>query len=184
MGNLAFIGSHSINGVSALHSDLVTQDDVPGSRPPLPRAASNNKTNGITFRRWLYRGQSGPHPNLLVETCAAPKSWTTPRPSPSCCQFRRRRFRPARALRRRTAGQQGGAGPADRDRLDMHASIPNALFDVQIKRIHEYKRQLLNILETIALYDAMRAQPWRKDWAPRVKIFAGKAAASYHAWPS
>ncbi len=56
---------------------------------------------------------------------------------------------------------------------------PDALFDVQIKRIHEYKRQLLNILETVALYNAMRAQPTR-DWVPRVKIFAGKAAASYH----
>ena len=56
---------------------------------------------------------------------------------------------------------------------------PEALFDVQIKRIHEYKRQLLNILETIALYNAMRAQPTR-PWVPRVKIFAGKAAAGYH----
>jgi starch phosphorylase len=56
---------------------------------------------------------------------------------------------------------------------------PDAMFDTQIKRVHEYKRQLLNILETVALYDAMRAQPTR-DWAPRVKIFAGKAAASYH----
>src|ERR1700719_1051041 len=55
---------------------------------------------------------------------------------------------------------------------------PDALFDVQIKRIHQYKRQLLNILETIALYAAMRAQP-NRDWVPRVKIFAGKAAASY-----
>ena len=56
---------------------------------------------------------------------------------------------------------------------------PDAMFDVQIKRIHEYKRQLLNILETVALYDAIRAQPTR-NWMPRVKIFAGKAAASYH----
>jgi starch phosphorylase len=56
---------------------------------------------------------------------------------------------------------------------------PSAMFDVQIKRIHEYKRQLLNILETVALYEAMRADPAR-DWTPRVKIFAGKAAASYH----
>jgi starch phosphorylase len=56
---------------------------------------------------------------------------------------------------------------------------PSAMFDVQIKRIHEYKRQLLNILETVALYAEMRAHPTR-DWTPRVKIFAGKAAASYH----
>ena len=52
------------------------------------------------------------------------------------------------------------------------------MFDVQIKRIHEYKRQLLNIIETVALYDAIRAHPER-DWVPRVKIFAGKAAPSY-----
>ncbi len=63
------------------------------------------------------------------------------------------------------------------DRLHIKVD-PDALFDVQIKRIHEYKRQLLNILETIALYNAIRAQPTR-NWAPRVKIFAGKAAANY-----
>ena len=56
---------------------------------------------------------------------------------------------------------------------------PDAIFDVQIKRIHEYKRQLLNLLETISLYNAIRAQPTH-GWAPRVKIFAGKAAAGYH----
>jgi len=55
---------------------------------------------------------------------------------------------------------------------------PDAVFDVQVKRIHEYKRQLLNILDTIALYNAMRAQP-TQDWVPRVKIFSGKAAAGY-----
>ena len=64
------------------------------------------------------------------------------------------------------------------ERTDVTVS-PDALFDVQIKRIHEYKRQLLNILQTVATYNAMRAQP-TKDWVPRVKIFAGKAAASYH----
>jgi starch phosphorylase len=63
------------------------------------------------------------------------------------------------------------------DRLDLRLD-PDALFDVQIKRIHEYKRQLLNILETVASYLAIRAEPSR-NWVPRVKIFAGKAAASY-----
>ena len=64
-----------------------------------------------------------------------------------------------------------------RDRLGLRLD-PAALFDVQIKRIHEYKRQLLNLLETIARYRAIRADPER-DWLPRVKIFAGKAAPSY-----
>ena len=64
------------------------------------------------------------------------------------------------------------------DQLDLRID-PGALFDVQIKRIHEYKRQLLNIIETVALYDSLRSHPER-DWVPRVKIFAGKAASSYH----
>src|SRR5581483_4770207 len=66
---------------------------------------------------------------------------------------------------------------AIRERIGVTVS-PDALFDVQIKRIHEYKRQLLNLLETVALYNAMRVHPER-DWVPRVKIFAGKAAATY-----
>src|SRR5262249_1420175 len=64
------------------------------------------------------------------------------------------------------------------DRLDIKVD-PDALFDVQIKRIHEYKRQLLNLLETVALYNAIRSHP-TLNWVPRVKILAGKAAASYH----
>ena len=56
---------------------------------------------------------------------------------------------------------------------------PNALFDIQVKRIHEYKRQLLNIIETVALYDQIRSHP-ELNWVPRVKIFAGKAAPTYH----
>ena len=69
---------------------------------------------------------------------------------------------------------------ADLIRRELEIRVdPSALFDVQIKRIHEYKRQLLNILEAIALYNAIRARPM-DDWTPRVKIFAGKAAASYH----
>ena len=66
-----------------------------------------------------------------------------------------------------------------RERMSLRVD-PDALFDVQIKRIHEYKRQLLNLVETVALYDRIRSHPERR-WVPRVKIFAGKAASSYHA---
>ena len=69
---------------------------------------------------------------------------------------------------------------SDLIRRDLEIRVdPSALFDVQVKRIHEYKRQLLNILEAVALYNAIRARPM-DDWTPRVKVFAGKAAASYH----
>src|SRR5690606_31488973 len=64
-----------------------------------------------------------------------------------------------------------------KDRLNITV-LPDAMFDVQIKRIHEYKRQLLNIIHAVALYDEIRAHP-EKEWVPRVKIFAGKAAPSY-----
>ena len=65
-----------------------------------------------------------------------------------------------------------------RDRMGLRLD-PNAIFDIQVKRIHEYKRQLLNIIETVALYDQIRSHPER-NWVPRVKIFAGKAAPTYH----
>jgi starch phosphorylase len=86
------------------------------------------------------------------------------------------RFRNAFAAVKRANKEQLVGLVADRMgiRLD-----PSALFDVQIKRIHEYKRQLLNIIETVALYDQIRSRP-EKDWLPRVKFFAGKAAPSYH----
>ena len=88
--------------------------------------------------------------------------------SPSFCrQFAARRRHSKRAL-----------ASIIQDRLGITVN-PEAMFDVQIKRIHEYKRQLLNLLHTVALYQAMRNDP-STNWVPRVKIFAGKAAASYH----
>ena len=174
MGNLAFLGSHSINGVAALHSELMKTTVFADFFRLFPDRM-NNKTNGITFRRWLYQSNPG-LTNLLVEICG-PAVLDDPGELKKLLAVAGDSAVHDRlaAVRRQN---KVALARIIRDRLDIKVN-PGALFDVQIKRIHEYKRQLLNVLETIALYDSMRANP-AKNWAPRVKIFSGKAAASYH----
>ncbi|HVF63365.1 MAG TPA: glycogen/starch/alpha-glucan phosphorylase [Casimicrobiaceae bacterium] len=173
MGHLAFLGAHRVNGVSALHTDLM-RETVFNDFHRLYPARIVNKTNGITFRRWLFEANPG-LTALLVET-AGPTILDDANALAEFARFvddgevrahfmrlrRDNKIRLARIVAQRTGMS-----------LD-----PDALFDVQVKRIHEYKRQLLNVLETIALYHAMRDDPTR-GWVPRVKIFAGKAAAGY-----
>ena len=134
-----------------------------------------NKTNGITFRRWLHAGQSRPHRALLREVCGDDVL------DESTAIVRLADHADDAALHERLGAVKRtnkiALGRLIYERLGLRVD-PDALFDVQIKRIHEYKRQLLNLLETVALYDAIRAEP-NRNWVPRVKIFAGKAAASY-----
>jgi starch phosphorylase len=173
MGHLAFLGAHRVNGVSALHTDLLRKTVFRDFHALHPDRIVN-KTNGITFRRWLF--EANPGLTALLVDAAGSRVFDDPNALAafaSCADDSavRARFAALRrankvALARRVAERTGV-------RLD-----PDALFDVQIKRIHEYKRQLLNIMETIALYQAMRDDP-KRDWVPRVKIFAGKAAAGY-----
>ena len=173
MGHLAYLGSHKVNGVSALHSDLMKVTVFRDLNTAYPNRITN-KTNGITFRRWLY--QANPGLTGLIGEAIGPaflddaSRLTELAPHASDPAFQEKFGRVKLANKERLAR-------VILDRCEVKVD-PHALFDVQIKRIHEYKRQLLNILETIAVYDAMRAQPTR-DWIPRVKIFAGKAAASY-----
>jgi starch phosphorylase len=173
MGQLAFVGSHRINGVSAMHSDLM-RDTVFHDLNHLYPGRITNKTNGITFRRWLMLANPK-LTDLLREVCGEAVTddfsrfeLLEARASDNAFQqaFRKIKLHNKIALARLIA-----------ERLNIKVDA-SALFDVQIKRIHEYKRQLLNILETVALYLAMKDEP-QKDWVPRVKIFAGKAAASY-----
>jgi glycogen phosphorylase len=173
MGHLAFLGSHRVNGVSVLHTELM-RTTVFKEFHRLHPDRIVDETNGITFRRWLH--QANPRlTRLLCEVCGA-EILDDP------------------AVLGRLAAQAGDRALQERLSAVKHANKralarlvrdvlglridPGALFDVQIKRIHEYKRQLLNLLETIARYQAIRADPER-DWVPRVKIFAGKAAPSY-----
>ena len=173
MGQLAFVGSHKVNGVSALHTELMKETVFSDLHRLFPDRITN-KTNGITVRRWLMQANPG-LTKLLVDTIGPAVLDDIERLSDldayaDDASFQGRFATVKRANKARLASLiRDGAGVV----VD-----PDALFDVHIKRIHEYKRQLLNILETIALYNQIRAHPERQ-WVPRVKVFAGKAAASY-----
>jgi starch phosphorylase len=174
MGHLAVVGSHKVNGVSALHSDLLKQTVFADFHRLFPDRLTN-KTNGITFRRWLQQCNPG-LTSLLVEAIGPEVlddagALAKLKPLASDKGFQEKFAAVKRA-------NKVALAELVRDRFQLRLD-PDAIFDVQIKRIHEYKRQLLNVLEAVALYDEIRSQPTR-DWTPRVKIFAGKAASSYH----
>src|SRR5438309_6142181 len=173
MGHLAFVGSHKVNGVSALHTKLMRETVFADLHRIYPNRIVN-KTNGITFRRWLH--QANPRlTKLLSEVCGRevlddvsvlPRLAEYADDHGAVWRLAAVKRANKRALARFVHEQMGVT-------ID-----PSALFDVHIKRIHAYKRQLLNLLDTVARYHAIRANP-QADWVPRVKIFAGKAAASY-----
>ncbi|RWM31986.1 glycogen/starch/alpha-glucan phosphorylase [Mesorhizobium sp.] len=174
MGNLAFVGSHSINGVSALHTELM-KETVFADLHKLYPDRINNKTNGITPRRWLI--QCNPGLTALAREAIGDRFMDDIEaikdldPLADDAAFREKFAAVKRQNKARLANLVA-------DRLGIRLD-PSALFDIQVKRIHEYKRQLLNILEAVALYDQIRSHPER-EWMPRVKFFGGKAAPSYH----
>ena len=174
MGWLAFIGSHKVNGVSALHTDLMKKT-VFRDLHELHPGRIVNKTNGITFRRWL--SQANPLLTDVIIDAIGPGMLDDPTELDKLTALADDTGLHDRLIAARRQNKIALA-KIIMERNEVKVD-PDALFDVQIKRIHEYKRQLLNILETVAVYNAMRAQPMRA-WLPRVKIFAGKAAASYH----
>jgi starch phosphorylase len=173
MGNLAFVGSHKINGVSALHTDLMKKTVFRDLHALFPDRI-NNKTNGITPRRWLMQANPG-LTRLIRETIGDGFLDDINKLSGLNAYADDAAFQEKFAAVKRA--NKAALARMIRERVGVTVD-PSALFDVQIKRIHEYKRQLLNILETIALYNSVRAHP-EQDWVPRVRIFAGKAAASY-----
>jgi starch phosphorylase len=173
MGHLAFVGSRKVNGVSALHTELMKQTVFKSLHRHFPGRIVN-KTNGITPRRWLLGCNPG-LAGLLRE--AIGDAWlddleglAAVAPLAEDAAFRERFAAVRRGNKARLAELVHGQAGL---RLD-----PTALLDVQIKRIHEYKRQLLNVLETVALHAAIRDAP-AGPWVPRVKLFSGKAASGY-----
>jgi starch phosphorylase len=174
MGNLAFVGSHSVNGVSALHTQLM-KETVFADLHRLYPTRVNNKTNGITPRRWLL--QCNPGLTALAREAIGDRFFDDIDALRELDRLAEdAAFREKFAAVKRANKERLAALVATRlgVRLD-----PSALFDIQIKRIHEYKRQLLNIIEAVALYDQIRSHPER-DWTARVKFFGGKAAPGYH----
>ncbi|HTW29281.1 MAG TPA: glycogen/starch/alpha-glucan phosphorylase [Acetobacteraceae bacterium] len=174
MGHLAFVGSHRINGVSALHTELM-RGTVFRDLNALYPGRIVNKTNGIAFRRWLM--QANPGLTRLLRDVIGDGFLDDAEALQTLAAHAGDAGLHARLIAERRRNKAALANLIGRQ-LGI-AVDPTAMFDVQIKRIHEYKRQLLNILHTVALYNAMRAQPMR-NWVPRVKLMAGKAAPGYH----
>ncbi|HKR64463.1 MAG TPA: glycogen/starch/alpha-glucan phosphorylase [Thermoanaerobaculia bacterium] len=170
MAHLAIVGSHSVNGVARLHTDILKTRLFPEFHRLFPKKF-NNKTNGITPRRWLL--ESNPELSDLI-TESIGDGWVR-----DLDQLRGlERFADDAAFRekwRKVKRARKGMFEKWLQRCQLDAD-PDSLFDVQIKRIHEYKRQLLNVLHVIALYHRLLAG---QDAVPRTVVFGGKAAPSY-----
>jgi glycogen phosphorylase len=180
MAHLAIVGSHAVNGVAALHTEILKQDVFRDFHELWPDRIQN-KTNGVTPRRWLLK--SNPELSALItqqlgdawpgdlsrlaglaavaDDAGFGASWRTVK--------RLHKERLAKIARIQY----------ERRGLDLHVD-PDSLFDVQVKRIHEYKRQLLNVLHVITLYNRIRDGA-AGEHVPRTVIFGGKAAPGYHA---
>ena len=173
MANLAIVGSHSTNGVAALHSELLKKQLVPDFAALFPERF-NNKTNGVTPRRWLLLANP---PLARAITDAIGDRWTVDlnelrrlKPLAADSSFQESFFRAEREAKAKFADwlKQASGQVVD----------PDTIFDCQVKRIHEYKRQLLNALRVVVLYNRLRANP-KLDLPPRTFLFAGKAAPAY-----
>jgi starch phosphorylase len=174
MANLAIVGSHSTNGVAAIHSALLRSTTVKDLAEMFPERFSN-KTNGVTPRRWLL--QANPALARTI-TDAIGNGWITQLGQLSTLKALAddRGFRDAFRAAKRAAKASFATWlrAASDQRVD-----PDSIFDSQIKRIHEYKRQLLNALRIVVLYNRLRENP-TVEMTPRTFLFAGKAAPAYH----
>jgi starch phosphorylase len=173
MANLAIVGSHSTNGVAAIHSGLLRTVTVKHLAEIFPERF-NNKTNGVTPRRWLLLA------NPALATCitdAIGTGWITDLADLAMLRplARDRGFRDAVRQAKREAKSNFAEWLKSTSGVIVD---PESIFDSQVKRIHEYKRQLLNGLRVVALYDRLRQHP-DMEMAPRTFFFAGKAAPAY-----
>ena len=173
MAALAVVASHKVNGVSALHSELMVQTIFADYAKLFPKRF-HNVTNGVTPRRWLM--QANPALSSLIDSRIG-TAWRRDLKGLSALKS----LAGDAALGREflAAKRQNKERLAALIRRELGVVVdPSSLFDVQIKRIHEYKRQLLNVLHVVARYQAIIADPLA-DWTPRTVVIAGKAASAY-----
>jgi glycogen phosphorylase len=175
MAHLAIVGSHSVNGVAALHSEILKNVLFRDFYEMYPERF-NNKTNGITQRRWLK--MANPSLSSLIDEYIG-DTWTRN-------LYELEKLRPV-ANDPEFLGRWQQVKRRNKEALCryilQHNEIevnPDSLFDVQVKRIHEYKRQILNVLHIITLYNRIKDNP-SADFVPRTFIFGGKAAPAYAA---
>lgn len=173
MAWLAIVGSHSVNGVAALHTEILKNQELKDFYDIYPEKF-NNKTNGITQRRWL--GHANPELAKLIAEYIGDGFYTNLSeleklvPLAEDKEFRKKFMDIKKANK---------IALADYFKANMGIEIdPNSIYDIQVKRLHEYKRQLLNILHVMSLYNKLKANPGL-DIVPRTFIFGAKSAAGY-----
>ena len=175
MGWLSVVGSHKVNGVAAIHSDLMVSSTFADFARIYPERFTN-VTNGVTPRRWL--AVANPKLAALFDQYIG-SEWRC-----DLSQIEKlKAFADKGEFKRAVADikYDNKVKLAQYVKKTLNIDLdPHALFDVQVKRIHEYKRQMLNVLHIIARYNEMLTHP-EKDWQPRVFILAGKAASAYYA---
>ncbi|KAJ1972512.1 Non-essential glycogen phosphorylase, partial [Dimargaris xerosporica] len=179
MAYLAFVGSTTVNGVAAIHSDIIRNTVFRDFLTYYPASKLVNKTNGIAPRRWLH--QANPGLSALITEVVGGVGWvkdlrklTQLEEYIGNAEFEQRWMAIKHANKRRLAAY-----------INQVCGIkvnPDAMFDIQVKRIHEYKRQFMNILGVIHRYNQLKAMPEsrRQREQPKVVIFSGKAASGYY----
>jgi starch phosphorylase len=174
MAFLAIVGSHSVNGVAALHTEILKNQELKDFYEVYPERF-NNKTNGITQRRWL--GHANPRLAKLITETIGDKWYTELSelkklvPYADDKKFVKKYMDIKRANKKELA---------EYFKVNMDIDInPDSIYDIQVKRLHEYKRQLLNVLHILSLYNKLKLNP-ELDIVPRTFIFGAKSAAGYH----
>ena len=174
MARLAVVGSHSVNGVAQIHTDILKEHIMKNFHKFYP-GKFNNKTNGITHRRWLLK--SNPQLAELITECIGPGWIKNPTELKAFGEFVEDKTVQER-LRKIKLSNKKNLAKYIKDHTGITVNV-NSIFDVHIKRIHSYKRQMLNIFHIMDLYNRLRENP-DLDITPRTYIFAGKAAPGYY----